>query len=258
MVYVHGFASSRLEPALAADLLPRFAVRIVAFDRPGYGGSDPLPDPGLDATAASLLEALDLLGLDRPALCGTSAGAPYAVAMAGLAPGRFRRLALLSGLAPDRLAADGGAAAWMPRLARNPRRAAALLRPITAAAARPRLAAALMRPLDLQLRRYVGDPELRRSVVRALRTSLGEAVAQGERGLLDDLAALTRPWPIPRLPAGLPGLVVHGRQDWIVPVAHAERFGQAFAAAEMVLTDDEHVSAVVNHRERILDWLARG
>jgi pimeloyl-ACP methyl ester carboxylesterase len=145
----------------------------------------------------------------------------------------------------------------MPRLARNPRLAAALLRPVTAAAARPRLAAALMRPLDLQLRRYVGDPELRRSVVRALRTSLGEAVAQGERGLLDDLAALTRPWHLPRLPAGLPGLVVHGRQDWIVPVAHAERFGQAFAAAEMVISEDEHVSAVVNHRERILDWLAR-
>ena len=122
----------------------------------GYGGSDPLPAPGLDATAASLLEALDLLGLDRPALCGTSAGAPYAVAMAGLAPGCFRRLALLSGLAPDRLAAEGGAAAWMPRLARNPRLAAALLRPVTAAAARPRVAAALLRPLDLQLRRYVG------------------------------------------------------------------------------------------------------
>ena len=28
-----------------------------------------------------------------------------------------------------------------------------------------------------------------------------------------------------------------------MPVAHAERLGQAFAAAEMVITADEHVSA---------------
>jgi pimeloyl-ACP methyl ester carboxylesterase len=256
VVYVHGFASSRLEPALAADLLPGFKVRIVAFDRPGYGGSDPLPSPGLRAAAESLLEGVSRLGLDRPALCGTSAGAPYALALAGLAPQRFGRLALLSGLAPDRLAAAGGAAAWLPRLARSPRLAAALLRTITAAAARPRVAAAMMRPLDLQLRRYVDDAELRRSVVRALRASLGQGIAQGARGVLDDVAALTCHWQLPRLPPGLPGLVLHGRQDWIVPVAHAERFRQAFAAAEMVITDDEHVSAVVNHRERILSWLA--
>src|SRR4051794_20980312 len=97
ILYLHGFASSRLEPAMAAELLPRFGARIVAFDRPGYGGSDPLPGGDVRAVAALLLEGMTRIGLDRTALCGVSAGAPYALAMASLAPGRVRRLALLSG-----------------------------------------------------------------------------------------------------------------------------------------------------------------
>jgi pimeloyl-ACP methyl ester carboxylesterase len=235
--------------------LPAFGLRIIAFDRPGYGGSDPLPVPGLQATATSLLEALEILGLDGPALCGTSAGAPYALALAGLAPDRFRRLALLSGLAPDRLAVAGGAAAWLPRLAGAPKLAAALLRTITAAAARPRVAAALLRPLDMQLRRYVEDPGLRRNVVQTLRCSLRQGIAQGAVGVLGDVEALTRPWDLPALPADLPVLVLHGRADWIVPMAHAERYRGLFQRPTCLISDDEHVSAVVNRREAILDWL---
>src|SRR5689334_17011776 len=68
ILYVHGFASSRLEPAMAAELLPRFGARIVAFDRPGYGGSDPLPEGDVRATACYLLDGMTQLGLERAAL----------------------------------------------------------------------------------------------------------------------------------------------------------------------------------------------
>ena len=81
---------------------------MIAFDRPGYGGSAPLPEPGLPTFAAALLEGMAQLGLGSPALCGTSAGAPYALALAVLAPARFRRLALLS--AVGRLPGS-----WRPR-----------------------------------------------------------------------------------------------------------------------------------------------
>jgi pimeloyl-ACP methyl ester carboxylesterase len=256
VVYVHGFASSRLEPAMAADLLPRFGARIIAFDRPGYGGSDPLPDPGLPGVTDSLREGMARLGIEGASLCGTSAGAPHALALACAAPQRFRRLALLSGVAaPTVVASAGGAAALLTRLARAPRLAAALLRALAATAARPRAADALMRPLDLQLHRFVADPTLCRTVVRSLRASLAQGVRQGAAGVQADVMALTRPWAFRTAGLSLPVLVLHGRQDRVVPVAHAEHYRRLLPQAECLITDDEHISAVVNHRERILGWL---
>jgi pimeloyl-ACP methyl ester carboxylesterase len=215
-----------------------------------------LPKPGLRQVAACLLEGTAQLGLDRPALCGTSAGAPYALALAVLGAGRFRRLALLSGVAePEIVVAAGGIAAFLPRLARARRLGPPLLRGIAATAARPRAAVTLLRPLDLQLRRYLTDPDLQRTVIRTLRASLAQGVAQGAVGLLADVQTLTRPWGFVPNGMALPTLILHGRHDWVVPVAHAHHYRVLLPQAECLITEDEHVSAAVNHRDRLLAWL---
>jgi pimeloyl-ACP methyl ester carboxylesterase len=37
LVYFHGTPSCRIEPAFADDLCAELGVRLVSFDRPGYG-----------------------------------------------------------------------------------------------------------------------------------------------------------------------------------------------------------------------------
>jgi pimeloyl-ACP methyl ester carboxylesterase len=56
----------------------------LAFDRPGFGNSDPLPleHPAIEDYAAALKEDLDALGLDRFVLFGASTGAAIAAAFA--------------------------------------------------------------------------------------------------------------------------------------------------------------------------------
>src|SRR5690349_15257334 len=63
-------------------------LRLLAFDRAGYGGSTPAPGRDVAAVAADVAAILDALGVDRFATYGWSGGGPHALACAALLPGR--------------------------------------------------------------------------------------------------------------------------------------------------------------------------
>jgi len=75
--YCHGFPGSRLEAALLDDAARDLGVRVLAPDRPGYGGSDPSPDMGLADWPGDLRCLADALGIDEFLLIGVSGGAPF-------------------------------------------------------------------------------------------------------------------------------------------------------------------------------------
>jgi pimeloyl-ACP methyl ester carboxylesterase len=73
--------------------------RVLAWDAPGYGESDPLPgaQPTAHDYAARVWQWLDALGEQRPVvLVGQSLGCLMASAAAGAQPDRVKRLLLLS------------------------------------------------------------------------------------------------------------------------------------------------------------------
>jgi len=97
LVLLHGIGSQsgswvRQLQALAA----RF--RVVAWDAPGYGESDPLPAeaPTADDYAVSLAALLDALGIGPAILVGSSLGALIAGAFAARWPQRVGGLVLLN------------------------------------------------------------------------------------------------------------------------------------------------------------------
>lgn len=97
LVLLHGIGSNAhsfapLLPHLPADL------RVVAWNAPGYGGSEPLPqDWPLAQDYAARLQALaDRLQLDRFALLGHSLGALMAAAFTASCRNRVTRLTLAS------------------------------------------------------------------------------------------------------------------------------------------------------------------
>lgn len=71
--------------------------RVIAWDAPGYGGSDPLPSTALsaDAYAASLIGLLRALDVVQPHLVGHSLGAIIISAASGSEAVRVRSLTLL-------------------------------------------------------------------------------------------------------------------------------------------------------------------
>ena len=75
-------------------------LRLVSYDRPGYGGSTPHPGRTVGDAAADVGAIADPLGLDRLAVWGHSGGGPHALACAALAGDRLVGTAALAGPAP--------------------------------------------------------------------------------------------------------------------------------------------------------------
>lgn len=71
------------------------AYRVIAWNMPGYGGSDRLEAPTFPGLAARLIEFLDALGIGRAHLCGQSIGGMVAMETASLFPDRVASLVLI-------------------------------------------------------------------------------------------------------------------------------------------------------------------
>ncbi len=102
ILFLHGVGSDK---SVWARQLAHFGAsrRAIAIDYPGYGESDPLPDPTRGDFARSALALLDALAISRAHICGLSLGGVVAIALHHLAPERCASLVLADSFAlhPD-------------------------------------------------------------------------------------------------------------------------------------------------------------
>jgi pimeloyl-ACP methyl ester carboxylesterase len=59
-------------------------LRLIAYDRAGYGGSTPNPGRNVAAVAGDISDVLDVLGVERYASIGGSGGGPHTLALGAL------------------------------------------------------------------------------------------------------------------------------------------------------------------------------
>jgi pimeloyl-ACP methyl ester carboxylesterase len=116
VLYLHGTPDSRLARHPDDGLAAAAGVRLLAVDRPGYGGSSPLEPPGAasgdrgtgwpGALASDVAAVLDQAGVERCAVLAWSGGALSGVALAAKLPGRVTALGIVAGLVPSEAYAD--------------------------------------------------------------------------------------------------------------------------------------------------------
>jgi pimeloyl-ACP methyl ester carboxylesterase len=75
-------------------------LRLLAYDRPGYGGATPQPDRTVADAAADVAALADQLQVGRFAVWGASGGGPHALACAALLPDRVVAAAVAPSPAP--------------------------------------------------------------------------------------------------------------------------------------------------------------
>ncbi|KAK3021347.1 hypothetical protein RJ639_045980 [Escallonia herrerae] len=95
----HGFLSSRLAgiPPISASLLEAFGVRLVTYDLPGFGESDPHPNRSLNSSALDMLYLVDTVALnDKFWIVGYSSGAMHAWAALKYIPNRIAGAAMFA------------------------------------------------------------------------------------------------------------------------------------------------------------------
>src|SRR5215213_5216985 len=96
---LHGTPGSRLFWHEVVDDAAKRGIRLIAYDRPGYGGSDPNPGRTVADAADDIAAIADGLGIDRYAVYGGSGGGPHALANA-VRPERVVAVAALASVAP--------------------------------------------------------------------------------------------------------------------------------------------------------------
>ena len=96
----HGFGDSRLTRYPDDALTARLGIRLITFDRPGIGLTDPMKELTILDRTDDAVDLANSLGLGDIAVLGWSGGAPYALAAAGCMAGKVRRVAIVSGFGP--------------------------------------------------------------------------------------------------------------------------------------------------------------
>ena len=96
---LHGTPGSRLFWHEVVEDAERQGIRLIAYDRPGYGRSDRAPGRAVVDAADDVAAIADALGIDRYAVYGGSGGGPHALANA-VRPERVVAVAALASVAP--------------------------------------------------------------------------------------------------------------------------------------------------------------
>src|SRR5262249_15922721 len=91
---------SRYGPKLRSSVLYRLGVRLISYDRPGYGAAARQPGRTVAAAAWDVRDIAEELNIERCSVIGRSGGGPHALACAALLPDLVVRTAVLVSVAP--------------------------------------------------------------------------------------------------------------------------------------------------------------
>ena len=237
-------------------------LRLISYDRPGYGGSSPHPGHTVADGAADVRAICGELGISRAAIWGISGGGPYTLACAALLPGLVTAAASLASLAPygasglDWFAGMGQANVDDIQLYFKDQDAARVQleeqRAQMLAAAPEDLAGgmeSLVSPADAAV--LTGD------LAVFMASSFQDGLTPGGQGWWDDGAAHVGPWGFELSSIAVPVLVMHGRQDQFVPFGHGEWLAsQIPGVTARLLEDDGHLTLFANRIPEVHAWLA--
>jgi pimeloyl-ACP methyl ester carboxylesterase len=260
---LHGTPGSRLGPRPRGRLLYKLGVRLITFDRPGYGWSDRLASRMVADVVPDVQAIADKLGLDSFAVLGRSGGGPHALACAALLPQRVTRAGVLVGLAP--WAAEG--LDWFAGMSESN------VWEFTAAATEPAALTAHLAQVAAQIRADPAShvstlgPEMPASDRRVmadtgirslLAANFAEALRDSAAGWIDDDLAFCAPWGFNLAAITAPVLLWHGEADVFSPVAHTRWLAERIPGAVPSIWPGSAHFAALEVVPDVLSWLIRG
>jgi pimeloyl-ACP methyl ester carboxylesterase len=236
-------------------------IRLVGYDRAGYGDSDRRAGRRVADVAADIAAVADALGIGRFATWGASGGGPHVLACAALLGDRVAAAATFAGAAPygepdlDFMAGMGednvkefGAALEGEDAVRP------LLEEFSAG-----VAGATPEQLADEMRTLLSPPDaaaLTGELAEHLYGSFRTATKRGVDGWLDDDLAFTTPWGFDLGAIAVPVQLWQGGQDLMVPPAHGEWLARHVPGADVhISAPDGHLTVVEHNLGEVHAWL---
>ena len=235
-------------------------IRLIGYDRPGYGGSTAYPGHTVASGAQDVRAIAEALGHGRLGIWGISGGGPYALACAALLPDLAVAVGAVASLAPygiegfDYFAGMGelnveGTKLFFsdPEAERRDLREG---REEILAATPEQFAEqmeGLLSPVDAEA--LTGD------LARWLTETHQVALSPGDQGWWDDGAAHLSSWDFNLRDIRVPVKIWHGREDRFVPVQHGQWLAASIPGAEADISDRDGHLTMIGRIGEIHDWL---
>ena len=230
VVYHMGTPTSRLVFSLHDGAAKVHGVRLISYDRPGYGGSTPRPGRTVADSADDVEAIADALGLERVGLWGFSGGPPFGFAAAARMPDRITGVVSLASPAPGLYTFDESEdfdAERRQMLAETADDWRARLKPEYAAFAEYAVA------------------------------TLRIALANSAEGWREDEQAVGGDWGFDVASIRAPVRLRHGRADKAVPVEHGEWLAAHVPGVDAHFGgDDDHQAVHFRYLDDDFGWLA--
>jgi pimeloyl-ACP methyl ester carboxylesterase/DNA-binding CsgD family transcriptional regulator len=257
VLFFHQWFASSLLPIAAQDAVARSGLRLIAMDRPGFGQSQMSTPYSFDTVARDVLAMADSLGLQGFSLMAVAPGAPFAVALALLAPDRVERMALV---APRLFPVQqdnqrrGRLARGLAGVLRHPWTIRPLVR-VMRSTAGERLSSAMLRHVRSESewdKEALADPEVIHSIVQ-----MGcDAHESSAEGFIAELELFSRGLFPEAARVGCPMSVWHGAHDPLALLDHTlSVFGEHSKVNMNVLPETGAVFGSAAYA-KVFDWLA--
>jgi pimeloyl-ACP methyl ester carboxylesterase len=261
LVEHHGTPGSGVAYSPDLELARERGLRIVTYDRAGYGGSTPNPGRSVADVVPDIEDVLDHFGIERYASLGASGGCPHsfacgarserciaAAAIASPTPYPADGLDWLAGMGDQNIEEFGlaleGADAVVPYIERE----AAEFAKATPEQIKDVLVT-LLPPVDAAV--LTGDR------ANHAKRMFDRAIAHGIAGWRDDDLAFVKPWGFELVELRVPTLLWQGVQDKMVPAAHGRWLAERIPGVEAHISEEDgHLSIAVGRLGEIYDWLA--
>lgn len=247
------------EPWLAdAD---RRGIRLISYDRPGYGGSSVDSGHSVADGAEDVRAIAEALGIGRLAVWGYSGGGPYTLACASILPDLVVAAATLGSVAPygpedlDYLGGMGqdnveGIELYLadPKQARERGKQEREEMLQSTPEQLSEVLKTLLTPVDAAV--------LTGALAEFLSRCTQDGLAPGLDGWWDDGVAHMDPWGFDLGSIQVPVKVWHGRHDLFVPFQHGQWLAGHVRGAEADLSEEDgHLTLLVNRVGEVHDWL---
>jgi pimeloyl-ACP methyl ester carboxylesterase len=259
LVYA-GTPMSRLFYGPHLEDAERRGIRLISYDRPGYGGSTAKPGRSIAASTDDVRSLADALGIDRLAVWGHSGGGSYALACAALLPELITAVACLASTAPyGRPGLDYFSGMGQDNVdavqqylddPEEARRQIPADREEALADTPEEFAdtfASLLSPVDVAA--------LTHELASFLVGSTKEALAPGSEGWWDDGVADMAEWGFAFDSIRVPVQLWHGAQDRMVPFQHGQWLSGQIPGVDAHLTETDGHLTLLDRVPGIHEWL---
>ena len=257
VLYFHGFPGSRKEAVACHKVAYDLGISVLAFDRPGVGGSTKAVDHSFAKFAEDLEIVLQYLEINSFSVLAISGGTPYGLAAASHFGLRVKRCAVVSGLgdiSTKALCRDMNKAnrallslaRGLPKVGLSSIGVMAYMWrtfPLTAAL----WFSAVLPKVDMAV---IRKPH----VTRALSAGMSEALRPGVKGVLQEFQRLLKPWPQALFDLKSPLKIWHGKLDTYVPPAMASALAEKVVGSKLELVENGGHFMIFEMMESVLRW----